>query len=224
MGGDETTELLPECLHTRERVSPNRPALQQREPPLDRVEPRRAGGREVKLEPRMLVEEGLHLRRGVRARVVENQVQVEPLRHGLVDLAKKRQELLGPMSVSHPPEHLARRDVESGVEACGPVAVVVVGPPLHLARPQRQHRLGAVEGLDLRLLVHREHHGVVRRVEVEPDDVHDLLGEAGVLADLEGLEAVRSKVGGHPHLPDLVDRHSGVLGHQPKALSSKKSG
>ena len=53
------------------------------------------------------------------------------------------------------------------------MALVVVG---HGSGPTLLHgqaRLGAVERLDLGLLVDRQHDGVLRRVEIQPDHVLD---------------------------------------------------
>ena len=65
------------------------------------------------------------------------------------------------------------------------VAGVVVGAALGHAGHHREHRLGPVEGLDLGLLVHAQHHGLLRRVVVEADDVDDLLDEQRVGGQLE---------------------------------------
>jgi hypothetical protein len=46
---------------------------------------------------------------------------------------------------------------------------------------RRQPRLGAVERLGLRLLVDRQHHGVLRRVYVKPDHGMQLVREGGIV-------------------------------------------
>jgi len=46
--------------------------------------------------------------------------------------------------------------------------------PREQTRPQRQHRLGAIQRLHLRLLVHRQHDRSLRRIEVEADRVGGL--------------------------------------------------
>ena len=56
--------------------------------------------------------------------------------------------------------HLAGPGVQSGEEGRGAVAHVIMGAPLHLARAQRQERLGAVQGLDLGLFVHAQSGGL----------------------------------------------------------------
>jgi hypothetical protein len=55
------------------------------------------------------------------------------------------------------------------------VADVVANNTLDVAQVQRQQRLGAIQGQDLRFLVNAEHYCVIGRVEVEPDDVLYLL-------------------------------------------------
>ena len=66
-------------------------------------------------------------------------------------------------------EDLAAGDLEGRVERGGAVAAVVVGAALGKARAQGQDRLGAIEGLDLGLLVHAQDQGPLGRVEVEAD-------------------------------------------------------
>ena len=84
---------------------------------------------------------------------------------------------------------------------------VVVGAALDLARAHRQQRLGAVERLDLRLLVHAEHQRVLGWAHVEPDDVAHLLDEERVRRELEGLAPMRLQAEG---APDTVDRRRRV--------------
>lgn len=50
-------------------------------------------------------------------------------------------------------EHLAGGNVEGGRQG-GAVPDIVVGHPLDVAQPQRQHGLGVVQGLDLAFLIH----------------------------------------------------------------------
>ena len=125
---------------------------------------------------------------GMRAAVVDDQVQRQFGRRRTVDLRKELTELGGSMAPGDAAEHLAGGDVEGGIEIRGAVPPVVVGAPGDLPGPQREHRMGPVKGLDLRLLVDREHKCVVGWVQVEADDVDDLLGEVRVPTEFEGLE------------------------------------
>ena len=66
-----------------------------------------------------------------------------------------------------------------------PFLFIVVGHRPAAPRLQGQARLGAVERLDLRLLINAEHHRVRRRVDVEPDDVAQLGDEFRIARELE---------------------------------------
>ena len=63
----------------------------------------------------------------------------------------------------------------------------------------RQTGLRTVQGLDLALLVKAKHRGVVRRVEVQPDYIAQLLLEARVVAEFEGADQVRLEPVRTPH-------------------------
>jgi hypothetical protein len=91
-------------------------------------------------------------------------MDVEGLWHSLVDALEKAAELL--MSVTRPAlgEHGAGGDVEGGKQRRGAVAHIIVGDAFDIAEPHRQHRLGAIERLNLALLVDRQHHGMVGRI------------------------------------------------------------
>jgi len=81
----------------------------------------------------------------------------------------------------------ARLHVERGEERSGAMTLVVMGHGGGAALLERQSGLGPIEGLDLRLLIDAEHDRPVRRIEVEPDDLGDLLLEHRVVRDLEAL-------------------------------------
>ena len=87
-------------------------------------------------------------------------------------------------------EHRAVANIEGGEQGGDTIAFVIVGHGPAFARLERQPRLGAVERLDLALLINRQHHRVHRRIHVEPDDVLDLLGEIRVVGALEGAQPV----------------------------------
>ena len=72
------------------------------------------------------------------------------------------------------------------------MADVVVGDSFDVAQAHRQQRLGAIEGLDLRFLVNAEHHCLIGRVEVEPDDVSDLLDKKRIVGELVAVRLLRS--------------------------------
>ena len=91
----------------------------------------------------------------------------------------------------HCPEHLPSGDVQRGEQRRRAVPDVVVGVAFGVAEAHRQRRLGAIERLDLRLLVHAQDHRVVGRAEAQPDDVAHFLDEERIGGQLEGLRQMR---------------------------------
>ena len=111
--------------------------------------------------------------------------------------------------------HLAGGHLQGGKQRGGAVADVVVGAPLGQPRPQRQDRRGAVQRLDLGLLVHAQHHCLLGWVQVQPDDVVDLGFQLRVGGELEGLgppglEAMVAPDGG-----DGEVAHAQLAGQRP---------
>jgi hypothetical protein len=92
-----------------------------------------------------------------------------------------------------------------------------MGSPLGLPWAHRQQGLRPVERLDLRFLVDAQHHGAIRRIEVEPDDVPHFFDKQRIVRQLEGFAAMRLQPVG---LPDAVDgrwRMANRRRHSPQA-------
>jgi hypothetical protein len=71
-------------------------------------------------------------------------------------------------------EHGAVEQVERGEQGGDAVADIVVGLGARLAGLERQTGLGAIERLDLGLLVDRQDDRMLRPVDVQADDVLEL--------------------------------------------------
>ena len=78
-----------------------------------------------------------------------------------------------------------------------------------------QTGLGAVEGLDLALLVDAQHHGPLGGVEIEADDVDQLLFEVGVVRELERPHQMRLDASRRPDSLNHGLGDPGVGGHGP---------
>ncbi len=104
--------------------------------------------------------------------------------------------------------------IERGKQRGRAVALVVVGHGAGAALLHRQARLGAVERLDLALLIDAQHQRLVRRVQIEADDIGDLLLELRVVGDLERLDEMRLEAGLGPDAPHAgrADPHLGRHG------------
>ena len=160
---------------------------------------------------RCLASQRLHLGRLVRPVVVEHEVDVEVLLHAPVDALQEADELLRPMPRLALADDEAALHVERSEQRRGAVALVVVGHRRRAALLQGQARLGAIERLDLALLVDAQHQRPVRRVQVEPDDIGHLLLELRVVRDLEPAHKVRLQAGLGPDAPHArrADAHLG---------------
>jgi dihydroxyacetone kinase len=99
---------------------------------------------------------------------------------------READEFLVAMTLHVAADHAAVEHVEGGEQGGRAVALVVVRHGTGAAGLHRQARLGAVERLDLALLIDREHDGMRRRVDIEANDISELLGELRVLGELEG--------------------------------------
>ena len=185
------------------------------EPALNKIQPGRAGGREVQLEAGMLQQPVLDRRGLVGGVVVQDQVQVQVLRHGGIDELEEPQELLVPVPPVVLGDHRAAGQVVGGEQAGGAVPDVVVRAALGRGGQHRQARGGAVQGLDLRPLVHGQNQGVLGRAHVEADDVADLADELRVRAQLPGLHDVGLEAESPPDPRDRRLRQASLGGHRP---------
>ena len=152
---------------------------------FDLVEPRRRCWGEVHMKTRMALKPRLDFGVLVCGVVVGNQVHIKPLGRGTIDCTQKFKPFLVAMSLHALADDAAGGDIEGGKQCRCSVAFIVVGHGPGSAFLHWQAGLGAIERLDLALLVDREHHGLVRRVEIKPDDVLNLLDETFVVRQLE---------------------------------------
>ena len=149
----------------------------------------------------MLGEPGLHLGRLVRPVVVEHEVDVEVLLHAPVDPLQEADELFRTMARLALADDDAALQIERSKQRRRAMALVVVRHRSGPALLQGQARLGAVERLDLALLVDAQYQGSVWRVHVEPDDVGHFLLELRVVRDLEPLDEMRLEASLGPDAP-----------------------
>ena len=78
------------------------------------------------------------------------------------------------------------------------MATIVEGAPLELTRLHRQQRCCALKGLNPRLFVDTEDHRMLRRIDVQPDDVAHLVDQPRARRQLERLGPVRLEAEGPP--------------------------
>src|SRR5665647_677822 len=171
----------------------------------------------MQVEPGMLGEPGLHVLVVVGGVVVQNHMNRNAFGHFLVYCAQELEELFVAVLVHARADHGAIQGVECGEQRGGAVPLVVAGSRARPALGHRQRSLGAIERLDRGLLVHAQHHSLLRRVQVEPDDVDELLLEGRVVGELERLDQVRLEATPGPDPLHGGRTNADGFGHRPAA-------
>ena len=156
----------------------------------------------------------LDARRFVRGIVVHHQMHLRPVRHGNVDLLEEVEEPGCPMPFVAFPDHCPRGDIERGKQRRRAVSNVCVGSAFGDTRRHRQHRLFAVQRLDLRFFIYTQHDSPVRRRHVKADDVLHLVDEQRIGREFERLAPMRLKAEGGPDAPDCRMRQARCCGHR----------
>ena len=137
-------------------------------PALDAMEPRGVRRRAVRMQARGPGAPSADQRGLVRLVVVHDDVHVQVGRHLDIEGGQEgatRDRAMPPTNLT---PHVSRLHGQCGKARRRPVPVVVVGPPVSVARAQGEHRRRAIPGLDLRRFVDAEDRGVRRRIEIPP--------------------------------------------------------
>ena len=79
------------------------------------------------------------------------------------------------------------------------MAVVLKTVAFGASRRERQNRIQPVQGLNGRLLIHAEHGRVLRRIQVQTDDVGGFRFELGIVAGHVSFQAMRLEAGFLPN-------------------------
>ncbi len=98
---------------------------------------------------------------------------------------------------------------------------IFVGPSAGFACPQREPRLGTVERLNARFLVYTQHQRILRRVEIQPNNVEQLGFKIRIGAEGERADSVGLQFGGNQHGMYRTGGQSdfgGERAHGPAAL------
>jgi hypothetical protein len=105
-------------------------------------------------------------------------------------------------------------DLQGGEQGGGPVPDRVVDALLRPIQPHPADWLGALQGLDLGLVVHAQHHRPLRWVQIQADDVVDLGRQLRVGGELEGPSA--------PRLPYSRQTRATVSWLMPSSRASRR--
>lgn len=188
---DEVVDSGDQVFDAPEATSADRLLGYESEPTLHLIEPGRAGGSVVDLEAGPLCQPKPYFCMLAGGVIVDDQMNIEFFRYGVIDALEELKELLMAMTCLALRQDSAGGDVERGEQGGGAMANVVVGGSFDISQSHGQHRLSAVEGLYLDLFIDREHDRMVRRVQVETHDITDFLNEERITGQLEVLGAMR---------------------------------
>jgi hypothetical protein len=121
----------------------------------------------------------------VRAVIIHDQMEFDLARKLLVQPFKKLEKLLMPMMGVALADHFDLRDFQSGEERCSAIALIIVSHSSTPALFDRQSRLSSVQGLNLTLFIHTQHQSFLRRIEIKPNSIRQLLEEIGITGEFE---------------------------------------
>ena len=141
--------------------------------------------------------------------VVDDEVHIKLPWNVLIHILQERQVFLMTVPALALGQHLAVGNIEGGKEGGRPMPFVVVSDSLNISQAHRQQWLSPVQGLDLTLFVDTQYDRILRRAQIEADNVTDFFHKERVGRQLEvplamGLQAKR--------LPDAVDTRRGDPG------------
>ena len=186
VAGDEVIDVVPELVDIGEAGAGEGAALEDGEPDLDLVEPGAVGRGEMEADVWVAGEPAFALGL-VGRKIVEDDVDLLAWIGG-DDAVHEIEELDAPATLVVAGSDVAAEHVERGKQGRGAVALVVVAAAAE--RPsvgQLEIALGALQRLDVRLLVDRNDQRTLGRVEIEPDNLGRLGGKLGILADAPTL-------------------------------------
>lgn len=177
--GDEGIDVLAHLAGTGKARTGQGLRGQDAEPDLGLIEPGGMGGDEVRVDVLVWREPAIMLGL-VGIEVVQNDMKLLP-------------RILGDQAIHE--VHPTPASIVTGLDQAGghfqrgkqrgrAVALVfMIEAGERLAVGQLQPALGAFQRLEMGLFVHTQHHRVLRRVQVQPDDVGDLPRKARIGAD-----------------------------------------
>jgi len=140
-------------------------AREDAEPGLNEIEPRGTFGCEMEMNPWMRGEPRLDFRGCMRGRVIQDDVELFSA-EATGDCFQEPEKVRCPVMLAAFADYLTTRHFQSGVQADDTIAPVIVRLSSGQPGTKWQKGLRSTQRLDLRFLVHRKNHGVIRRIEV----------------------------------------------------------
>lgn len=190
-----------------------------REESLDLVQPRTARRREMEIIFGMFLEPSLYHRSLMRSIIIQNDVNFDSRLSDdrSIDFFDEFEELLLSVSSITFAVNLSSCDVQCREKGSCAISYIVMCSSFGLSWRHRQKRLSSIQSLNLALFIDRENDSVLRRTQVQPDDVPNLLHKVRIRRDFEGFAFVGFQTEGVPDANDSTLGQSGRLGHSASA-------
>ncbi len=201
--GEKTSDSLLQLLHAAENTPAHGFLAEFGKPAFDEVEPTGTGGNEVQDKTGMFGQPAPDSFMAMGAVVIEDQVQGHGAGKLLIQAAQKLDELLMPVARVALADDSPFDDLKCRKESGRPVALIVMSEGAAASTLERQSRLSAIQGLNLALLIDAEHDGILRRSEINPDDIGELFQKLRITRKFETLGEVRLDL---VFLPDAMNR------------------
>lgn len=168
----------------------------------------------------------LDLRRLVATEVVQDHVD-GPLWVVREDAVQEAEEVPRMVPILALSLRLYSRPVQRGKQLRRAVPFVVMRPPSDLVRPHGQLRLTAIQRLHLRLLIHAEQHGIVRRIRVQTYNADEFLPELWIVRRGERSNPMGMQPCPGEDVPHCLPAYTSWLGqraHTPMGLGLRRAG
>ncbi len=145
----------------------------------------------MQTDTRVLFQEAQHFSRLMRREVVQNDMDFL-LRLAVADhVAKRRSEFVAGMPCRRFAVDFAGAHIECSIQGELTMPIILKAVPLGTSWRHRQYWIQTVQSLDGRLLVHAEYGGVLRRLQVQPDDVGSFAFKVRIVTGHIPFQAVR---------------------------------
>lgn len=151
------------------------------------------------VEAFVLLKPSLHFRVFVRGVIVHDQMQLKMLGRFAIDLFEKLQPFLMPVLALDGTDQASLKIIQRSEQGDGAMADIIVRLGADMPDSQRQSWLGALEGLNLAFFIATEHQCLIRRIQIQSNDVPKFLFEVWIVRQFEGACQVRFYVVGGPY-------------------------
>jgi hypothetical protein len=190
VGVDVAPEFASQIRDRGENAAGDDLAFDLGEPDLDLVEPKRIRRGEVKLYARMLLKKVANQLGFVGREVVEDDMNLLSGRAQRHHFFQEGNEVTAGMAGRGSAVHAAGLGVQCCIERKRSMPVVLEAVTLGASRRKRQHGIEPIQGLDGSLLIDAKHGGMLRRLQIQAENVGRFAFKLGIVAGQVTLQTM----------------------------------